>query len=146
THMSDLFAEKLPHIVLHAAAYKHVPLMEHNPVEAIKNNVIATFYLAQIAAGGPVTVTHPEATRFFMTIPEAVQLVLMAGAMGEGGEVFLLQMGEAVRIVDLARKMIELSGLQIDDDIRIVFTGLRPGEKLHEELKGDREEALPTTN
>jgi len=214
THMSDLFAEKLPHIVLHAAAYKHVPLMEHNPVEAIKNNVIATFYLAQIAdrnrverfiyistdkavhptsvmgatkclgerliqsiggnttrfmavrfgnvlgsdgsviptfrrqiaAGGPVTVTHPEATRFFMTIPEAVQLVLMAGAMGEGGEVFLLQMGEAVRIVDLARKMIELSGLQIDGDIRIVFTGLRPGEKLHEELKGDREEALPTTN
>jgi FlaA1/EpsC-like NDP-sugar epimerase len=214
THMTDLFAEKLPNIVFHTAAYKHVPLMEHNPVEAIKNNVIATFYLAQIAdqtrverfiyistdkavhptsvmgatkclgerliqsiggnstrfmavrfgnvlgsdgsviptfrrqiaAGGPVTVTHPEATRFFMTIPEAVQLVLMAGAMGEGGEVFLLQMGEPVRIIDLARKMIELSGLKLDDDIKIVLTGLRPGEKLHEELKSDREEALPTTN
>ncbi len=212
--MLDLFTERRPQIVFHAAAYKHVPLMEGNPLEAIKNNVMATLHLAeianqgkverfiyistdkavhptsvmgatkqlgerliqslsgngtrfmavrfgnvlgsdgsviptfrrQIAAGGPVTVTHPEASRFFMTIPEAVQLVMLAGAMGEGGETFLLRMGEPVRIADLARNMIELSGLKPDVDIPIVFTGLRPGEKLHEELKSDREEALPTSN
>jgi FlaA1/EpsC-like NDP-sugar epimerase len=212
--MLELFADKRPEIVFHAAAYKHVPLMESNPIEAIKNNVVATLHLAeiadrskverfiyvstdkavrptsimgatkrlgerliqsiagngtrfmavrfgnvlgsdgsviptfrkQIAAGGPVTVTHPEASRFFMTIPEAVQLVLTAGAMGEGGEIFLLRMGEPVRIVDLARNMIELSGLRPDEDVKIVFTGLRPGEKLHEELKSDREAALPTSN
>ena len=210
----SLFARSRPQIVFHAAAYKHVPLMEQNAVEAIKNNVMATRALAetaggagverfiyvstdkavqprsvmgatkrlgermvkslrgtttrfiavrfgnvlgsdgsviptfrrQIASGGPVTVTHPEASRYFMTIPEAVQLVLTAGAMGEGGETFLLQMGQPVRIVDMARNMIELSGLRPDQDIKIVFTGLRPGEKLHEELKGDMEEALPTAN
>jgi FlaA1/EpsC-like NDP-sugar epimerase len=212
--IEQLFARSLPHVVFHAAAFKHVPLMEHNAEEAVKNNVLATRGLAlsalesgverfvyistdkavrptsvmgatkrlgerlvkslggehtrfisvrfgnvlgsdgsviptfrrQIAAGGPVTVTHPEASRYFMTIPEAVQLVLMAGAMGEGSETFLLQMGQPVRIVDMARNMIELSGLRPEEDIKIVFTGLRPGEKLHEELKNDSETALPTSN
>jgi FlaA1/EpsC-like NDP-sugar epimerase len=209
-----IFRRHRPAVVLHAAAYKHVPLMEQNSVEAIKNNVLATRSLAeisagseverfiyistdkavrptsvmgatkrlgermvkslprgrtrfmavrfgnvlgsdgsvvptfrrQIAAGGPVTVTHPETTRFFMTIQEAVQLVLTAGAMGDGGETFLLRMGEPVRIVDLARNLIELSGLQPDVDVRIVYTGLRPGEKLHEEVQASRESALPTSN
>ncbi len=212
--LEDLFVQARPQIVFHAAAYKHVPLMEQNPVEAIKNNVLATralgeaavalrverfIYIStdkavrptsvmgatkrlgerlvksiasdttrfiavrfgnvlgsdgsvvptfrrQIAAGGPITVTHPEASRYFMTIPEAVQLVLMAGAMGEGGETFLLQMGQPVRIVDMARNMIELSGLKPDEDIKIVFTGLRVGEKLHEELMSDAEQAVPTPN
>lgn len=212
--LQELFGEARPEVVFHAAAYKHVPLMEQNAAEAVKNNVLGTLYLAevadahdverfiyistdkavrptsvmgatkrlgerlvqsvqrrgtrfmavrfgnvlgsdgsviptfrrQIAAGGPVTVTHPEASRYFMTIPEAVHLVLTAGAMGEGGETFLLQMGEPVRIVDLARNMIELSGLKVDEDIAIVFTGLRPGEKLHEELQSEQEQALPTTN
>ena len=214
TRMQGVFTLARPTMVLHAAAYKHVPLMESNPCEAIKNNVLATHLLArlaarhavdrfiyistdkavrpssimgatkrlgerlvkalaadstrfitvrfgnvmgsdgsviptfrqQIAAGGPVTVTHPEASRFFMTIPEAVQLVLTAGAMGDGGETFLLRMGDPVRIVDLARHLIELSGLQPDVDIAIRFTGLRPGEKLHEELQSEGEHALPTSN
>jgi FlaA1/EpsC-like NDP-sugar epimerase len=97
----------------------------------------------QIAAGGPVTVTHPEITRFFMSIPEAAQLVLQAGVMGKGGEIFVLDMGESVRIVDLARDMIRLSGLG-EDDVRIVFTGLRPGEKLYEEVLADDEHTLST--
>jgi len=214
SRLESIFRQYKPEILFHAAAYKHVPLMEHNPVEAIKNNVLATWRLAetavahgvqrfiyistdkavrptsimgatkrlgerlvkslgdgatrfmsvrfgnvlgsdgsviptfrrQIAAGGPVTVTHPEATRYFMTIPEAVQLVLIAGVTGEGGETFLLQMGQPVRVLDLARNLIEMSGLGADQDIEIVFTGLRPGEKLHEELRNESEAALPTSN
>jgi len=204
----SIFEEYRPHIVFHAAAHKHVPLMEHNVVEAITNNVLGTKNLLeacqragtehfvlistdkavnptsimgmskrvaemlvqlavvrtakhfdvvsfgnvlgsrgsvvltfkeQIAQGGPVTLTHPEMTRFFMLIPEAVQLVLQAATMGRGGDVFVLDMGEPVKILDLARDLIELSGLQVDQDIEIVYTGIRPGEKLYEELFIDDE-------
>lgn len=210
--ISDIFSTWRPNVVYHAAAYKHVPLVEHNPFEGVANNVLGTLvvakaarlagvgrfvlistdkavrptnimgaskrmaeivlqalaaheggngtvftmvrfgnvlgssgsvvplFRAQISAGVSVTVTHPDITRYFMSIPEAAQLVLQAGAMASGGEVFLLDMGEPVRIVDLARRMIELSGARVrddetpDGDIGIVFTGLRPGEKLYEEL------------
>ncbi|HSH72717.1 MAG TPA: nucleoside-diphosphate sugar epimerase/dehydratase [Methylophilaceae bacterium] len=202
-----------PVAVFHAAAYKHVPLMEvDNVVEALNNNVVGTYTLAkvcketdvekfvmvstdkavnptnvmgaskrlaemvcqgmqdksgtrfvivrfgnvlgssgsvipkfreQIAKGGPITVTHPEITRYFMSIPEAAQLVMQAGLMGTGAEIFVLDMGESVRIVDLAKDMIKLSGLQ-EDEIEIQFTGLRPGEKLYEELLADDEHTLPT--
>ncbi|NNJ09073.1 polysaccharide biosynthesis protein [Chloroflexales bacterium ZM16-3] len=201
--IQSVFARYRPEIIFHAAAHKHVPLMESNPVEAITNNVIGTRnllnaaldvgvqqfvmistdkavnptsvmgaskriaellvhqasrrsgmpYVAvrfgnvlgsrgsvvltfkqQIAAGGPVTVTHPDMVRFFMTIPEAVQLTLQAATLGHGGEVFTLDMGEPVKIVDLARDMIELSGLEVGHDIDITFSGMRPGEKLYEEL------------
>jgi FlaA1/EpsC-like NDP-sugar epimerase len=211
--MQQLFAELRPEVVFHAAAHKHVPMMELNPGEAIKNNIYGTRVVAetadrygaaafvmistdkavnptsvmgaskrvaelftqslslrsktkfitvrfgnvlgsngsvipifkeQIAKGGPVTVTHPDMRRYFMTIPEASQLVLQAGAMGQGGEIFILDMGEPVKIVDLARDLIRLSGMTPDDDIEISFTGMRPGEKLFEELSVSSEFADKT--
>lgn len=211
-----------PEVVFHAAAYKHVPMMEnHNVFEALNNNIIGTYtianacktlgvpkfvlistdkavnptnvmgaskrlaemvcqglhadtaktklkskttfvmvrfgnvlgssgsvipkFKAQIAAGGPITITHPEITRYFMSIPEAAQLVMQAGLMGQGGDIFVLDMGEAVKIVNLAEDMIRLSGLSLDD-IAIEFVGLRPGEKLYEELLADDEHTLPTSH
>jgi len=110
-----------------------------------RGSVIPTF-LRQIQAGGPVTVTHPEMRRYFMTIPEAVQLVLQAGAIGQGGEVFVLDMGEPIRIVDLASDLVRLSGLEVGRDIEIRFTGIRPGERLFEEPFFRHEEVLPTTH
>ena len=224
--MESMFETFKPHFVYHAAAYKHVPMMEKNPCEAICTNVggtkimadlsvkyqvekfvmvstdkavnptnvmgaskrIAEIYVqsyfkylekqnvnqtnggvvktkfittrfgnvlgsngsviprfkAQIQKGGPITVTHPDITRYFMTIPEACRLVLEAGSMGKGGEIFIFDMGQSVKIVELAKKMIKLSGLIPNQDIQIEFTGLRPGEKLYEELLNDTENTLPT--
>jgi len=211
--MHNVFNTFKPQIVFHAAAYKHVPMMENNPSESILTNILGTKTVADLASdfkvekfvmvstdkavnptnvmgaskriaeiytqslgkisgtkfittrfgnvlgsngsviprfkkqieqGGPITITHPEITRFFMTIPEACQLVLEAGCMGKGGEIFVFDMGQSVKIVDLARKMIKLSGLKEDTDIKIVYTGLRPGEKLYEELLASSENTLPT--
>lgn len=208
--LGRVFGEYLPDLVFHAAAYKHVPLMEHNAQIAIRNNVLGTksvvdladrfgvdrfvmistdkavrptsvmgstkligekylqaiaskskcqfitvrfgnvlnsagsvvpTFRRQILEGGPITVTHPDMTRFFMTIPEAVQLVLQAGAIGESGQVLILDMGEPVKIVDLAKDMISLSGLRYPEDVDIHFTGLRPGEKMYEELFYGNEKA-----
>lgn len=217
--MSRIFNEFKPGLVFHAAAYKHVPLMESNPSEAVGVNIFGTRLLAdlsvkykvrkfvmistdkavnptnvmgctkriaeiyvqsldrhyerlgmpkpsfvttrfgnvlgsngsvipifkeQLKNGGPITVTHPEITRFFMTIPEACELVIEAGVMGQGGEIFIFDMGKPVKIYDLAKKMVMLSGKELNKDIEIVFTGLRDGEKLYEELLNDQENTIPT--
>jgi FlaA1/EpsC-like NDP-sugar epimerase len=214
TRVREVFEEHRPSVVFHAAAYKHVPLMEENPVEAVRNNAVATRILAaaageagaerfvlvstdkavspatvmgaskalaewaveaaqnrhprtryasvrfgnvlgssgsvvpifrrQIVAGGPVTVTDPRMTRYFMTIPEAVQLIIRSGELATGGEVFVLEMGDPVKIVDLARNMIRLAGYEPDEEIAIEITGRRPGEKVHEELFNPGERPRPT--
>ena len=184
--LESVFETYNPYLVFHAAAHKHVPLMENSPLEAIKNNVFGTYNVAkrlcemiiqvknktskteyaavrfgnvlgsngsvvplfkkQIAEGGPVTVTHRDIIRYFMTIPEAVGLILQAITYAEGGEIFVLDMGEPVKIYDLAVSLIKLSGYEPDIDIPIVFTGLRPGEKLYEELLMKEEGLQKTEN
>jgi FlaA1/EpsC-like NDP-sugar epimerase len=210
--MASVFEKFRPHVVFHAAAYKHVPILEKNPWEAVTNNIVGSrmvmelavahnvdrfvlvstdkavrptnvmgaskriaelllqsfqgngtkfmavrfgnvvgssgsvvpLFRRQIEQGGPVTVTHPDVNRYFMTIPEAAQLIVQAGAMGQGGEIFILKMGTPVNIADMARDLIRLSGKEPDKDIKIVFTGLREGEKLYEELITVGEGIVPT--
>jgi len=210
--MTSVFEKFHPHVVFHAAAYKHVPILEKNPWEAVMNNIVGSrvvmelavehsvdrfvlvstdkavrptnvmgaskrvaelllqsfqgngtkfmavrfgnvvgssgsvipLFRRQIERGGPVTVTHPDVNRYFMTIPEAAQMIVQAGAMGEGGEIFILRMGTPVKIADMARDLIRLSGKEPDKDIKIVFTGLREGEKLYEELITVGEGIVPT--
>jgi len=214
TFMENIFQKYKPDVVYHAAAYKHVPLMEKNPMQAVKVNILGTKVLAdlsvkydvkkfimistdkavnptnvmgaskriaeiyvqsfgekydkckfittrfgnvlgsngsivpilkkQIDEGGPITITHPEITRYFMTISEACELVLHAGAMSNGSEIYIFDMGSSIKILNLAKKMVLLSGLELGKDIQIVFTGLRPGEKLHEELLNNNENTIVT--
>lgn len=216
TRVDQIFQDYRPDVVFHAAAYKHVPMMEKNPQEAINTNIHGTKIVAeaankyhadrfvlistdkavnptnimgttkriaemvvqsiqnisdhtkfmvvrfgnvlgssgsviplfkkQIKEGGPVTVTHPEITRYFMSIPEAAQLVIQAGSIGKGGEIFVLEMGEPFKISNLAKQLITLAGLRVGDDIEIKYSGLRPGEKLYEELLADQESTLPTSH
>jgi len=215
--LEKAFEAVKPEVIFHAAAYKHVPMLETQPWKAVKNNILGTrnvidmanrfdvgrfvfvstdkavrptnimgaskrtaemivqsqngcqksntrfmtvrfgnvvgsvgsvvpLFKKQIEQGGPVTVTHPEATRFFMTIPEACQLILQAGAMGEGSEIFILDMGTQIKIADMARNLIRLSGLEPEVDIKVEYIGLRPGEKLYEELITDGEDVVPTSH
>jgi FlaA1/EpsC-like NDP-sugar epimerase len=215
SRIEECFAKFRPEVVIHAAAYKHVPMVEKNAREGIRTNIFGTRnvamaavkfgvekfvmistdkavnpknimgatkrlaericqnlqkgsktnftivrfgnvlgsagsvipkFMEQIAAGGPLTVTHPDITRYFMTIPEASQLVLEAATLGNGGEIFVLDMGQPMKILDLAKSLIEIVGLKVDEDIEIQFTGLRPGEKLYEELLADTENTIPTSH
>jgi len=140
--VSKHLAERYVHAFAETSATKFVVVRFGNVLGS--NGSVVPIFTEQIRRGGPVTVTHPEIERYFMTIPEASQLVLQAAAMGNAGQIFVLDMGDPVRIVDLARDLIRLSGLKPDEDVEIVFTGLRPGEKLYEELYFDNEEKFPT--